>query len=110
MLKSKMSICYPFGVGVSCICDGRGDALKCYPNLESIQGLAGGSGGGGVDGALDYEGVNGEALLSREGDLLEDGMFDFSAAGARRRRGLDERTEIILAATFLVLIVLAFVR
>ncbi len=31
-------------------------------------------------------------------------------AGGADRRGLDERTEIILAATFLVLIVLAFIR
>lgn len=31
-------------------------------------------------------------------------------ATASHRRGLDEKTEIILAATFLVLIILAFIR
>jgi hypothetical protein len=58
-------------------------------------------------------------MLSRDdrsdgGGGLEDGLLSldgFDGMGGRRNRnGLDERTEIILAATFLVLIVLAFIR
>ncbi len=60
-----------------------------------------------------------KALLSR-GQLVDadgDGVIDerdllamSESEEARRRRGLDERTEIILAATFLVLVILAFIR
>jgi len=102
MSKAKLSLCYPYTAGVVCICDGRGRIYKCFPDAspDAVGGLNGDHGT--------------EALLSR--DALESGDFAFSPDGdlvpidRDRDRGLDERTEIILAATFLVLIVLAFVR
>ncbi len=115
MSKSKMSMCYPYGVGVSCICDSRGRIYKCFPNALDVGG--GGGGGGGGDGDLMLEGelvdVDGDGMID-ERDLLAMAA-DAAEAEARMRRGgggrgLDERTEIILAATFLVLIVLAFIR
>ena len=39
-----------------------------------------------------------------------DDMSSLDMASASHGRGLDEKTEIILAATFLVLIILAFIR
>ncbi|XP_059087357.1 uncharacterized protein LOC131883801 [Tigriopus californicus] len=102
MSKNKMSMCYPYGMGVSCICDNRGRIYKCFPNLENIP----------TDHNHD---PNGEAMLSRddraESGLLGDDMsvIDTLTGNAGRDRGLDERTEIILAATFLVLIILAFI-
>lgn len=90
-------------MGVSCICDNRGRIYKCFPNLENIP----------TDHNHD---PNGEAMLSRddraESGLLGDDMsvIDTLTGNAGRDRGLDERTEIILAATFLVLIILAFIR
>ena len=108
MSKNTMKLCYPYGRGVSCICDNRGHIYKCFASRDTMPGVGGvGDGDGfGVDG--------GEALLSRDDradGLLGDemGLAGMSGRGSRDR-GLDERTEIILAATFLVLIVLAFIR
>ena len=112
---SKKTICYPYGMGVSCICDSRGRIYKCFSNTE-FNDRGGGDHGG------DHDLLGGEAVLSRDdragldgaGGLLgDDGLLDLdgeSLGGRRRRNGLDERTEIILAATFLVLIILAFIR
>ena len=55
-------------------------------------------------------------MLSRDdrsdSDLTSslDGLDGLDTLGGPFGRGLDERTEIILAATFLVLIILAFIR
>ena len=55
-------------------------------------------------------------MLSRDdrsdNDLVGGGMDELGleSLGGTFGRGLDERTEIILAATFLVLIILAFIR
>ena len=63
--------------------------------------------------------LNDEAILSRDdragefgngGSGLEGDLLGDMTSSPHGRRGLDERTEIILAATFLVLIVLAFIR
>ena len=60
--------------------------------------------------------LNDEAMLSgdREGEYgaggIESDLLGDLTSSSHGRRGLDERTEIILAATFLVLIVLAFIR
>ena len=61
------------------------------------------AGGGGLHG----DGVDHMDGLGHLDHL--DGEMDLGAM-RRRRNGLDERTEIILAATFLVLIILAFIR
>lgn len=119
MSKNEMSMCYPYGMGVSCICDARGRIYKCFPSHKSVL----------LD---DHHDLTGEAMLSRDdradgsagdgfgggGDhaLGMDSLTDAAGLGGARRRGngpnngLDERTEIILAATFLVLIILAFIR
>ena len=62
------------------------------------------AGGGGMhgDGLVDHDGLGHLDHL--------DGEMDLGAMRRNRRNGLDERTEIILAATFLVLIILAFIR
>ena len=57
--------------------------------------------GGGIDDGLG------------DGDYGDGGGYDPASGlsiGSPNGRGLDERTEIILAATFLVLIILAFIR
>ena len=107
MSNKQMSMCYPYGMGVSCICDARGRIYKCFPSLDALQSAGGHDGQGGDLGP-------GEAMLSRD-DRSDPGMLgddlDFEGLGGPgSRRGLDERTEIILAATFLVLIILAFIR
>ena len=111
MSNKQMSMCYPYGMGVSCICDARGRIYKCFPSLDALQASDHGGGVNGAGGDL-----AGEAMLSRDDRAGDAGMmgddlgFDLDGGGLRRRRGLDERTEIILAATFLVLIILAFIR
>lgn len=100
MSKNKMSICYPYGMGVSCICDSRHRIYKCFSNNDFGD---------------EHMDVDGQAMLSRDDrsgvdpSLLGE-EFDTLDLDQASRRGLDERTEIILAATFLVLIILAFIR
>ena len=97
-----MSMCYPYGMGVSCICDARGRIYKCFPSLEGLQSAG-----------VANDDLGGEAMLSRDdrsdsgNGLLGDDLDFEGLTGGGSRRGLDERTEIILAATFLVLIILA---
>lgn len=111
MTNGKFNLCYPYGSGVSCICDGRSRIFKCFPSFDSL------NSGPKASGDLD---LTGEAML--RGDDRNDpngilsgeefnAMDGFGGQIASRRRGVfDERTEIILAATFLVLIILAFIR
>ena len=82
-------------------------------------GGSGSSGSGNIDVDAQHL-LNDEALLSRDDRAGEFGaggpggidgdLMNGLSGSSHGRRGLDERTEIILAATFLVLIVLAFVR
>ena len=96
--SSNLYVCHPYDVSVSvtCICDrngGRRVILRCLEGLQS-------------------DDLNGEAMLSRD-DRANDGLGspeDLLDGLSGPNRGLDERTEIILAATFLVLIILAFIR
>ena len=74
---------------------------RCFHSLEALQ---------------TGDDLAGEAMLSRDdrsdSDLTSslDGLDGLDTLGGPFGRGLDERTEIILAATFLVLIILAFIR
>ena len=75
--------------------------FRCFHSLEALQ---------------TGDDLTGEAMLSRDdrsdNDLTGGGMDELGleSLGGTFGRGLDERTEIILAATFLVLIILAFIR
>ena len=113
-----MPLCYPYGMGVSCVCDRKGRIYRCdFPGVGLMK-----SGSGGSSGNLDVDAqhlLNDEAILSRDdragefgaGDSgMDDDLLGDLTSSSHGRRGLDERTEIILAATFLVLIVLAFIR
>ncbi len=69
MSKSKMTMCYPYGVGVSCICDARGRIYKCFPNPLGDVG-----GGGGPGDELD---LDGEVRESKRGmiNVSSEGFF-----------------------------------
>lgn len=104
--QKSLNLCYPRGAPrVVCLCDIHRRFLRCWSESNAPKDL------GSVDDFPISKGS--EALLSNDfalddadfGDV--DGIDDF---GRRRAKGLDERTEIILAATFLVLVILAFVR
>ena len=102
--NNKLSLCYPYGMGSTCICDGRGGhgvIYRCFHNLEALR---------------SDDDLSGEAMLSRD-DRAENGLgpanpeeLGLDGLTSFGSRGLDEKTEIILAATFLVLIILAFIR
>lgn len=112
MSSNKRSICYPYGMGVYCICDSRNRIYKCYPS--SMDG--GAKDLVDLDLDLSHSEVREDLLRDEAGLLNEDfgksGFLDSltGSSSDSRRRGLDERTEIILAATFLVLIILSFIR
>ena len=43
-----MPICYPYGMGVSCVCDSRGRIYRCdFPGVGLMKGGGGGSSGSG---------------------------------------------------------------
>ena len=109
----RLQTCNPYGNSVTCICDILGRIVRCY--------FPGNGPHGGGDGGdhSDNSGIVGEAMLRDPSGALDEGLSDddlsydgsvSSAGGGAGGRGLDERTEIILAATFLVLIILAFIR
>ena len=60
MKMSKKTLCYPYGMGVSCICDNRGRIYKCFANTDFHD-----PGGGVGDHVGDHDLLGGEAVLSR---------------------------------------------
>jgi len=84
-------LCYPYGAGISCTCDSRKRILRCVPVVDSLQSARVGTGG--MDDGL-YDDL--------EADSLEDELGHGAKVG-------DERTEIILAATFLLIVILSFI-
>nr|XP_040571559.1 uncharacterized protein LOC121120764 isoform X2 [Lepeophtheirus salmonis] len=91
-----------------CVCDSRGRLLKCFNSNQSPSSYEDGYGGAaGEPLREDRSDFGGDGGLGDDGEILF-GM-EGSGLGGRRRKGLDEQTEIILAATFLVLIILAFI-
>ena len=86
--NNKLTLCYPYGMGSTCICDGRGGLgviYRCFHSLEALR--------------TDDHDLTGEALLNRDSenglpggnpdDLTLDSITSFGS------RGLDEKTEII---------------
>ena len=84
ILTTMSVLCYPYGSGISCMCDNRGRIYRCVAQVDTIHNV-----GQDPDPVLDQT-------------LVHDSPSDPSQT-------LDERTEVILAATFLVLVVLTFV-
>jgi len=86
---SGQRLCYPYGAGISCTCDARKRILRCVPVVDSHQSARVGAG------------------------ALEDGLYDDVEPVLDEELGQakvgDERTEIILAATFLLIVILSFI-
>ncbi len=70
---SKFNLCYPYGPGVSCICDSRSRIFKCFPSSAALDGT--GVGAGGAGGAEDLNHLDTEALLARGQVVSERGCF-----------------------------------
>jgi len=80
-------LCYPYGAGISCTCDGRKRILRCVPVVDALQG--------------------GQA--SQHQDTFYEEPDPLMAEETMMGRAGDERTEIILAATFLLMVILSFI-
>jgi len=97
-MSGRMS-CYPFGLTIKCTCDNRGRPLQCLPVLDYSVGLSvGGAGGhqGGGGGGPGHD-LWGDMMLGA--DDMDDGDSRFSR---------EQETEVILAFTLLVTILLTF--
>ena len=66
------SLCYPYGSGITCVCD-EGRIYKCFPDLKSE---SGGGGGGGLQGGTRHN-------QPQQGDLHTSALEDLT--------GLDRR-------------------
>ena len=66
------SLCYPYGSGITCVCD-EGRIYKCFPDLKSE---SGGGGGGGLQGGARHN-------QPQQGDLHTSALEDLT--------GLDRR-------------------
>jgi len=76
-------LCYPYGEGITCVCDGSLRIYKCFPELESDQ-------------KQSSNHKIAEASLFKPPHSTKDSTF------------LDGSTEIVLASTFLLLVILVF--
>ena len=79
-------LCYPYGAGISCTCSASKRILSCVPVMDSVAGQ---------ERFYDTEDVMAVAGQESDQETVEAG-------------GGDERTEIILAATFLLIVILSF--
>ena len=73
------SLCYPYGAGITCVCDEGGRIYKCFPEIKA----EGGGGGGGRGGALvQAQGVQGRGE-GGEQDTMDrrSGKANFTVAG-----------------------------
>merc|ERR1712183_97015 len=89
---TMQSLCYPYGSGITCVCD-RGEIFKCFPDLKSDNV----GGGGGLHG----QGKAGSGVMVGANTQISDNnsMEDT----------LDRSTEVVLASTFLILVILIFI-
>ena len=89
-LPSSMSVglpCQPFGVSIQCTCDNRGQPVRCLPVSELANSFKGGG---------DNKG-NTWDIMDWEDQEKKDHFY------------LDQSTEVILAFTLLVIIILSFI-
>jgi len=86
-MSRGLTVCFPYGAGVECSCGTRGRILRCRPlPLDEVAGHQPPPGDG-------------------PGQVYEElGQMLSPALGEE-----DERTEILLAATFLLIVILAFI-
>ena len=78
--------CQPFGPTIQCTCDKRGQALRCLPVVELADNFKGRSEHDSSWNTMDWEGIEKKDNLS-----------------------IDQSTEVILAFTLLIIIVLTFI-
>jgi len=87
------SLCYPYGSGITCVCDDSGRIYKCFPDIKGDQSSQK-SGAGSLGGVMIGANTQLDSLHRKLG--LDPDTFDRS-------------TEIVLASTFLILVILIFV-
>ena len=82
-------LCYPYGAGISCTCDARKRILRCIPVVDTVQ--------------------TGQLGQQQHSDPFYEEPDPLLAEESQVGRVGDERTEIILAATFLLMVILSFI-
>ena len=83
--------CQPFGPTIQCTCDNRGKALRCLPVVELTASFS---------------------HTKQEGENDNWKSFDLDSSVFEKNKSkfnIDQRTEIILAFTLLVIIILSFI-
>ena len=80
-------LCHPYGAGIECTCSDSGRPVHCLPILDYEQGETG----------------------EEEGELYHQGEYFVEQEGVMGRRDDTEWTEVILATTFLIIIILMFI-
>ena len=80
-------LCHPYGAGIECTCTDSGQPVHCLPILDYDQGVLG----------------------EEEGDLYHDGEYLVGQEELVGRTAHREWTEVTLAATFLIIIILLFI-
>jgi len=98
-MSARMS-CYPFGLTIKCTCDNRGRPLQCVPVLDYSVGLNVGAGGG-------VGGGHGGAGHLAGHDIWGDDVLNVNDDGMGLMK--EQETEVILAFTLLVTILLTFI-
>ena len=78
-------LCHPYGAGIECTCTDSGQPVHCLPILDYDQGVLG------------------------EGDFYHEGEYLVGQEELVGRTAHREWTEVILAATFLIIIILLFI-
>ena len=77
-------LCHPYGAGIECTCTDSGQPVHCLPILDYEQGVVG------------------------EGEMYQEGDYMVDQEELLGRAEVIEWTEIILAVTFLIVIILLF--
>ena len=79
-LSNHLSVCHPYGMSITCVCDTQGKVVNCFPTIRT--------------------GVKGEEVQERKG----------GRKGEKSVAMEDNITEILLATTALVAVIAFFVR
>ena len=79
-LSNQLSVCHPYGMTITCVCDAQGKVVNCFPTIRT--------------------GVKGEEVQERKGGRKGETSVAME----------DNITEILLATTALVAVIAFFVR